>query len=67
MTIATFDYDETLVCDKCYTNDKIHHNLFLMHGRDRFHDDPDCAAWCDHCFRACNLIDEDEIPEEEED
>ena len=66
MTIATFDYDETRVCDKCYTNDQIHHNLFLMHGNDYFHDDPDCAAWCNRCFADCNLIDEDEIPEKED-
>jgi hypothetical protein len=65
MTIATFDYDETRVCDTCHRNDKIHYNLFVLHGRDRFIDDPDCAAWCDRCHQDCNLIDIYEIEEVE--
>ena len=64
MTIATFDYDETRVCDTCYTNDGIHYNLVLFHGGERFHDDPDCSAWCDHCFQDCSLIDTYEIEDE---
>jgi len=67
MTIATFDYDEKRVCDTCHTNDKIHYNLFVLHGRDNFHDDPDCAAWCERCFQDCSLIDTYEIDDEEED
>ena len=66
MTIATFDYDETRVCDTCHTNDKIHYNLFVLHGKDRFIDDPDCAAWCDRCFQDCSLIDIYEIAEEKD-
>ena len=65
MTIATFDYDEKRVCDTCHTNDKIHYNLFVLHGRDKFIDDPDCAAWCERCFQDCSLIDTYEIEEEE--
>lgn len=66
MTIATFDYDETRVCDTCHTNDKIHYNLFVRHGRDYFIDDPDCAVWCERCFQDCNLIDTYEIEEQED-
>jgi len=66
MTIATFDYDEKRVCDTCHTNDKIHYNLFVLHGSDKFSDDPDCAAWCERCFQDCSLIDTYEIEEQED-
>ena len=65
MTIATFEYDETRVCESCHTNDSIHYNLFVMHGRAYFMDDPDCAAWCERCEQECSLIDVDDIEEEE--
>jgi hypothetical protein len=66
MTIATFDYDETRVCGSCHTNDLIHYNLFVMHGRAYFMDDPDCAAWCERCEQECSLIDVNDIKREEE-
>jgi len=62
MTIATFDYDETRVCDTCYTNDGIHYNLFVMHGIANIV--PGSAAWCDHCCQDCSLIDTYEIEAE---
>ena len=66
MTIATFDYDETRVCGSCHTNDLIHYNLFVMHGRAYLMDDPDCAAWCERCEQECSLIDVNDIKREEE-
>ena len=58
---ATFTYDPNLVCKMCKTNDSIHYNLFIMHGKDYLQEDPECGCWCDTCcLHDPVLIDPDE-------
>ena len=63
---AVFSYPKDMVCSRCKTNDKIHYNLFIFHGRQNFHDDPECAAWCDNCHVECELEDRSEDEHHEE-
>lgn len=60
MKTASFLYDETLVCAECFTNDKVHYNLFVMHGQSYLHFDPECAQWCERCFMECELVPNDD-------
>lgn len=59
MTKAIFDYDHDAVCSSCGTNDQVHYNLFLFHGKSYFMDDPNIAVWCGHCDGEAHLIDPD--------
>ena len=63
---AVFSYPKDMVCSRCKTNDKIHYNLFIFHGRQNFHDDPECAAWCENCHVECELEDRSEDEHHEE-
>ena len=46
-----------MVCESCGTNDSIHYNLVLFHGKSHFMDDPDIAVWCENYGGEANMID----------
>jgi hypothetical protein len=56
MKTASFLYDETLVCAKCFTNDEVHYNLFVKHGESHLRFDPECEQWCEQCAMECELV-----------
>ena len=46
---VVFRYDETLVCEECKTNDRVHYNMFVRHGYEDTNEDPDTPVWCNNC------------------
>ena len=65
MKKASFLYDETLVCAKCFTNDLVHYNLFVKHGQSFLHSDPECEQWCEQCGMECELVPNEPMVKEE--
>lgn len=66
MKKASFLYDETLVCAKCFTNDKVHYNLFVKHDQSLFFpSDPECEQWCEQCSMECELVPNEPMVKEE--
>ena len=57
LVTATFEYSDRMVCDSCGTNDQVHYNLVLFHGKNYFMADPDIAVWCENCGGEANMID----------
>ncbi len=51
-----FQYDPTLVCSKCRTNEKVHYNLFVRHGNSYPEFDPECERWCENCFMEPEMV-----------
>lgn len=65
MKKASFLYDETLVCAKCFTNDEVCYNLFVKHGQSFLHSDPEYGQWCGQCDMECELVPNELMVKEE--
>lgn len=65
MVDVHLSYDADLVCSICKTNDTIHYNHFIFHGKNYAHADPDIDVWCDACSGQCDLIEPEEEDEDE--